>query len=411
MCRILFVAFLIFINADLFAKEVEAGRRESNTLPDSLSIDEFSALIDEISERSGEFHSENFVSNEASYLHPLKTLHRLEVNGGVYLGVGPEQNFTYIAETKPELAFIVDIRRQNMILHLVYKALFNLTNTRAEFISRLFSIPQYKDLPFFSRLLRAKPPWIDSESEPTIKELLDYFNDVEPDKSLYERNLQDVLNVIKSYNFLSYDDLQTVETIYSAFFTRQLDMQYDFNTTDRKPRYPYPTLRSLLLATTLDGEMNNFLARQETYSFLKKMHSKNLIIPVVGDFAGDKALRNIAEYVRTCNATLSVFYTSNVEFYLATIYPLDVEIQQRDGYNLFRFLSNMALMPIDESSVFVRAYHNDLFAEMMSHPNRIDGHVFTTIVQSISQFIEDESWQSYRGYDRYVRIVTTNVIE
>lgn len=411
MCRILFVVILIFINADLFAKEAEIGRQESNNIPDSLSINEFSTLIDEISEPGGKFHSDNFVSNEASYLHPLNILHRLEVNGGVYLGVGPEQNFTYIAETKPELAFIVDIRRQNMILHLVYKALFKLTNTRAEFISRLFSIPQYKDLPFFSRLLRAKPPWIDSETEPTIKELLDYFNGVEPDKSLYERNLQDVINALKSYNLLSDKDFQAVETIYSAFFTRQLDMQYDFNTTDRNPQYPYPTLRSLLLATTLDGEMNSFLARQETYSFLKEMHSKNLIIPVVGDFAGDRALRNIAEYVRTCNATLSVFYTSNVEFYLATMYPLDVELQQRDGYNLFRFLDNVTLMPIDESSVFVRAYHNDLFAEMMSHPNRVDGHVFTTIVQSISQFIEDESWRSFRGYDRYVRIVTANVID
>ena len=408
MCRILLVVFILF-DVDLFAEE--SGRRKSDILPDSLSIDVFGTLIDEISEPSGEFHSDNFVSNEASYLHPLKILHKLQVNGGVYLGVGPEQNFTYIAETKPELAFIVDIRRQNMILHLLYKALFNLTNTRAEFISRLFSVPLYKDLPFLDRMFRTKPLWIDSETEPTIRELLEYFSDVEPDRSLYNKNLQDVINVMKSYGFLSNKDLQSVETIYSAFFTRQLGIQYDFRTSDRNPQYPYPTLRSSLLATTLDGEMNSFLAREETFSFLKKMHSRNLIIPVVGDFSGDKALRKIAEYVRTHKATLSVFYTSNVEFYLATIYPLDIELHLRDGYKLFKFLNNITLMPIDESSVFIRAYHNDLYSEMMSHPNRVSGHVFTTIVQSISQFIEDKSWQSFRGYDRYIRIVTTNVIE
>ena len=56
---------------------------------------------------------------------------------GVYLGVGPEQNFTYIAAIQPRLAFIIDIRRDNMIEHLMYKALFELSADRAEFISRL----------------------------------------------------------------------------------------------------------------------------------------------------------------------------------------------------------------------------------------------------------------------------------
>ena len=57
----------------------------------------------------------------------------------VYLGVGPEQNFTYIAALKPRMAFIVDIRRGNLQLHLMYKALFELSADRADFIFRLFS--------------------------------------------------------------------------------------------------------------------------------------------------------------------------------------------------------------------------------------------------------------------------------
>ena len=60
--------------------------------------------------------------------------------GRVYLGVGPEQNFTYIAATKPAMAFIIDIRRGNLQLHLMYKALFELSADRAEFVSRLFSL-------------------------------------------------------------------------------------------------------------------------------------------------------------------------------------------------------------------------------------------------------------------------------
>src|SRR5205814_381591 len=59
--------------------------------------------------------------------------------GRVYMGVGPEQNFTYIVALKPKIAFIIDIRRGNLDLQLMYKALFELSKDRAEFVSRLFS--------------------------------------------------------------------------------------------------------------------------------------------------------------------------------------------------------------------------------------------------------------------------------
>ena len=62
--------------------------------------------------------------------------------GGVYLGVGPEQNFTYIAAMKPRMVFITDIRRGNLHVQLMYKALFELSADRAEFVSRLFTKPR-----------------------------------------------------------------------------------------------------------------------------------------------------------------------------------------------------------------------------------------------------------------------------
>ena len=63
------------------------------------------------------------------------------VAGGVYLGVGPEQNLTYIAAIRPEMAFIIDIRRQAVMQHLMFKAVFELATDRADFISLLFSKP------------------------------------------------------------------------------------------------------------------------------------------------------------------------------------------------------------------------------------------------------------------------------
>ena len=90
------------------------------------SAEEFSQMIRDFSEEGGYFMSDNFTSSEDSYLTIVGKLKELGIKGGAYIGVGPEQNFTYIAKIRPRIAFIVDIRRQAMIQHLMYKAIFRL---------------------------------------------------------------------------------------------------------------------------------------------------------------------------------------------------------------------------------------------------------------------------------------------
>src|SRR6185503_9305995 len=106
-----------------------------------LTDHEFWSLFTTLSEEGGSFPSENFVSNEKTYQYVIPALQRTLTPHGVYLGVGPEQNFTYIVNLEPRLAVIFDIRRQNAMLHLMYKALFELSPSRVEFVSRLFSRP------------------------------------------------------------------------------------------------------------------------------------------------------------------------------------------------------------------------------------------------------------------------------
>src|SRR5437879_1148368 len=113
----------------------------ADTLPSGLTDREFWQMIVDFSEPDGYFRSDNFLSNETGYQSVIPTLHRRLQPGGVYLGVGPEQNFTYVAALQPKMAFIVDIRRQNMIEHLMYKALMETSQDRGEFLSRLFSRP------------------------------------------------------------------------------------------------------------------------------------------------------------------------------------------------------------------------------------------------------------------------------
>src|SRR5207244_4732830 len=111
-------------------------------LPGRISDREFWGLVSSMSEPGGFFQSDNFLSNEIVYQHVIPTLQAITGPGGVYLGVGPEQNFTYVVALRPKLAFIVDIRRQNMVEHLLYKAFFEIADTRADFISRLFARKQ-----------------------------------------------------------------------------------------------------------------------------------------------------------------------------------------------------------------------------------------------------------------------------
>ena len=110
--------------------------------PRLFSDADFWRLSATMSEEGGTFHSDNFISNEGRFQVVIPELVSRVKPGGVYVGVGPEQNFTYIAAVRARLAFIVDIRRGNLLQHLLYKALFELSADRAEFAARLFSRPR-----------------------------------------------------------------------------------------------------------------------------------------------------------------------------------------------------------------------------------------------------------------------------
>ena len=107
----------------------------------------FAALIDRLSEPGGDFGGDNLISNEQSYLQVMPALEGRHVTGGAYVGVGPDQNFSYIAQVRPAVAFIIDIRRDNLLLHLLFKALFAISPTRVEY-------PQPADRPSAARAAR-----------------------------------------------------------------------------------------------------------------------------------------------------------------------------------------------------------------------------------------------------------------
>ena len=101
----------------------------------------FASQIAALSERAGYFDTDNLISNERSYLQVLPDLRRAGFQGGAYVGVGPDQNFSYIAAARPSIAFILDVRRDNLLLHLLFKSLFQLARSRVEYLALLLGRP------------------------------------------------------------------------------------------------------------------------------------------------------------------------------------------------------------------------------------------------------------------------------
>src|SRR5262249_537965 len=172
-------------------------------LPTQISDETFWNLVTDFSEPGGTFISDNFVSNERTFQRVLSALAEGRTNRGVYLGVGPEQNFTYIVALKPKMAFIVDIRRQNMIEHLMYKALIEMSTDRADFISRLFS--------------RQKPA--DLAKNSSVIDLFIAFRNAEPSAEMFDANLAAMKKrLVQDHGFkLTDEDEKSLEFLFSAF--------------------------------------------------------------------------------------------------------------------------------------------------------------------------------------------------
>jgi len=298
-------------------------------LPARLTDAEFWTLIADLSEPNGTFRSENLLSNEARFQFVIPDLVDGVRPGGVYLGVGPEQNFTYIAAVKPAIAFIVDIRRGNLDLHLMYKALFELSGDRADFVSRLFS--------------RKRPIGLRPDS--TAAQIFAAYAQVEPSEDLYQRNLREIQRQLASRHAfaLTPDDIKGVEHVYGAFYEYGPTIQYSSN--EGLGSAYQPTYVDLMVATDTNGRARGYLTSEATFGYVKELEGRNLVVPIVGNFAGAKAIRAVGEYLKRRESTVSVFYLSNVEQYL----------RLQRSWNTF--CANVAALPLDDMSTFVRAGH------------------------------------------------------
>ena len=314
--------------------------------PSRLSDKEFWTLASDFSETDGIFHSENLVSNESRFQTVIPALLRQATPGRAYIGVGSEQNFSYIAAMKPSMVFILDIRRGNMDLHLIYKALFETSANRVEFVSKMFS--------------RKAPTGLGPSA--SAAEIFAAFEKAAPNQGLYDEQLKAIkAHLTSKHGFgLSSGDLDGINYVYRHWFEEGPDIQYELTNggggnglggrggrVGRGGRGVgvggLPTFADLMTADDGTGKNRSFLASEETFNVMKDLETRNLVIPVVGNFAGPKALRSIAKYLKEKDTIVSVFYLSNVEQYL-----------REDGI-WGTFCSSAALLPVDATSTFIRS--------------------------------------------------------
>lgn len=322
-----------------------------------VSAEQLGRYIDEWSEPEGYFDSDNFISNETSYLHVIEDLHSRVRPGGIYLGVGPDQNFSYIVHTRPTLAIVTDIRRQNMLQHLFFKALFAMASNRAEYLTLLLSRDPIAVRPGAS-----------------LPDLISAVRNSSSSEGLLRKNFAAVKDtLLQKYKLnLTPEDLDKIELVYRTFSVEGLDLR--FSTIGRNNALQYPTLEEVILETDRSGNYENYLASEDLFQWLKRFQAENRLIPIVGDFAGSHALRAVAAFLKANGLRVSAFYTSNVEFYLF------------GGTSWTRYVANVQALPLSSDAVFIRSYFPTYGRR---HPLNLPGHRSTSLVQPIARLLED----------------------
>jgi hypothetical protein len=288
----------------------------------------------------------------------------------VYLGVGPDQNFSYIAAVRPAIAFMIDLRRDNLLLHLLFKSIFSMAPTRSAYL-RLLTGRAPPDAADPLREAAIGPLVADAERAPVMSAAALAALRGRIDAALARTGVP-----------LTAGDRQTLHRFHQSFINAGFDLV--FQAHGQPPRRYYPSWRDLLLETDTKGRPSGYLSTDAAYQTVRSLQARDRIVPVVGDVAGPKAMRAIAAEIAERHLTLCAFYISNVEFYLFG-----------DG-RFGAFAANLARLPRADRSLMIRSVFPGGFRGPL--PQSAPGHYSTSLTQPIDQMLADTTAGRYRGY-------------
>lgn len=309
----------------------------------------YGELIRDLSEPESGPHADNLMTNEDSFPRVCGEIAERVGPGNVYLGVGPDQNFSYIAHARPDLGFVVDFRRRNVLLHLLHRALFALSETRVEYLERLTG----RRTPGLARL-----------GEISVDDLVAGF-----DAAVFERAwLEEVVLAVARF-------LQPLDVVSDQEWTELARIQSRLAGPGMRARFlalpSYPTFGQLIRTTDRGGQPSHVLADEETFRRVRDSQRDGRILPIVGDFAGDGALPRLAGWLRRQGRKVGLLYISDVEFFLLR------------GGHFDAYIANLRRIPWAKGAQVARTSTRPIV-----HPERVAGDASTTILRPVDRFLE-----------------------
>lgn len=244
--------------------------------------------------------ADNVISNELHFLSIDQEIERQSPPSAAYIGVGPEQNFSYISLVRPSIAMIVDNRRDNAGVHLLHKAAFELANGRTEYLALLLG--------------RTFTAGAEPAASSSVVEVLRVFDSLPTTRTSFDQNLDRIMRFLhEKLGPLELRDREAIERAARTLWGRQLDGRPAVMGSANGQE---PSLREILLAPGSEGAAHGYLSTDDQFRIVQRLQQQDRIIPLVGDFAGEKTLVALSSWLRENRHEVGVFYTSNVEQFL-----------------------------------------------------------------------------------------------
>lgn len=307
----------------------------------------FGSVVRALSEPETGPAADNLVSNEDSYPRIAADVAQRRPVDGVYVGVGPDQNFTILAHAAPRLAFVLDYRRRNLLLHLVHKALFSLSENRVAYLSRLTA---------------RRPTGL--PADPDADQLVAAFSAARFERRRLDAAIAEAAAVLQPLDVVAASEWDAVATIQAKLAGPGMNARF-------LALPMYPTLGRLVKTRDRRGAAAHLLANEDRYRLVRHLQRNDLVIPLVGDFGRPHGLDKLSDWLKAHRLRVGLLYISDVEFFLI-----------RAG-RLRDYADNLTSLPWADGALIARTSTREI-----AHSERFPGDSSTTIVRSVASFLE-----------------------